>query len=283
MEAREKTKAMIEVAQLYCGYRDEVVLKDVSFSVAAEEICVIVGRSGCGKSTLLRNMIGLEDPLQGDVIYEGKSFLRAGSKERTAILRTIGVLYQGGALWSTMTIGENVALPLHEYTVLSRKEIDEIVNLNLAFVGLGERVDHFPAQLSGGMRKRAALARAIALNPKIVFFDEPSAGLDPVTARSLDELILSLRESMGTTIVVVSHELESIFTIADNIIMLDPDEKTVIASGCPRELLESADLRVKAFFSAGKHFSPKVGLAGERFVRSDPTVTTQPEKRPGNT
>lgn len=238
----------IEVGDLACGYGDIVVLENVSFSVARGEVFFIIGGSGCGKSTLLRHLVGLNTPKAGTVKFLGQPFSHADIASRRALLKTFGMLFQGGALWTSLSLRQNVALPLEEYTALSRREIDEIATFKLAQVGLGGFEDYFPSEISGGMRKRAGLARALALDPSIVFFDEPSAGLDPVTSRKLDELILHIRETFGTTIVVVSHELASIFGIADRVIMLDRDARGIIAEGRPRELaVNTRDPRVSEF------------------------------------
>jgi phospholipid/cholesterol/gamma-HCH transport system ATP-binding protein len=240
--------AAVEVEHLKAGYVNEIVLNDVTFSVAHGEIFFIIGGSGCGKSTLLRHMVGLHPLMAGTVRFFGHSFTQADLGSRRAMLKTFGMLFQGGALWSSLSLRENVALPLEEYTTLSRREINDITALKLAQVGLVGFEDYYPAEISGGMRKRAGLARALALDPAIVFFDEPSAGLDPVTSRKLDELILHIRETFGTTIVVVSHELASIYDIADRVIMLDRAEKGIIAEGRPRDLAaNSSDLRVTEF------------------------------------
>ena len=238
----------IEVDKLKAGYDDDVVLQEVTFSVRPGEIFFIIGGSGCGKSTLLRHLVGLHHPMAGTVKFFGQPFTLAGVTDRRAMLKTFGMLFQGGALWSSLTLRENVALPLEEYTPLSTREINEIATLKLAQVGLGGFEDYFPAEISGGMKKRAGLARALALDPEIVFFDEPSAGLDPVTSRKLDELVLQIRDTFGTTIVVVSHELASIYSIADRVIMLDRAEKGIIAEGRPRDLAtNSRDPRVSEF------------------------------------
>jgi phospholipid/cholesterol/gamma-HCH transport system ATP-binding protein len=242
----------IEVEHLQAGYDGDVVLQDVSFTVARGEIFFIIGGSGCGKSTLLRHLVGLHPLMKGTVKFFGRPFTLADAASRRAMLKTFGMLFQGGALWSSLTLRQNVALPLEEYTPLSRREINEIATLKLAQVGLAGYEDYFPAEISGGMKKRAGLARALALDPDIVFFDEPSAGLDPVTSRKLDELVLQIRDTFGTTIVVVSHELASIFAIADRVIMLDRGEKGIIAEGHPRELaLRSEDPRVTEFLRRG--------------------------------
>ncbi len=239
---------VIEVEKLECGYEGKVVLKEVSFRVARGEVFFVIGGSGCGKSTLLRHMVGLNTPTGGEVRFFGAPFSAADSAARRATLKSFGMLFQGGALWTSLTLRENVALPLAEYTTLTRREIEEVATLKLAQVGLGGFEDYYPSEISGGMKKRAGLARALALDPAIVFFDEPSAGLDPVTSRKLDELILQIRETFRTTIVVVSHELASIFGIADRVIMLDRGEKGVIAEGRPRDLAaNSRDPRVAEF------------------------------------
>jgi phospholipid/cholesterol/gamma-HCH transport system ATP-binding protein len=243
----------IEVAGLECGYDGRVVLKDVTFTVARGEIFFVIGGSGCGKSTLLRHLVGLRAPARGTVRFLGRSFTDANAAERREMLKTFGLLYQGGALWTSLTLRENVALPLEEYTRLTRREIEEIATLKLAQVGLRGFEDYYPAEISGGMRKRAGLARALALDPEIVFFDEPSAGLDPITSRKLDELVRQIRDTFGTTCVVVSHELASIFELADRAIMLDAAQQGIIAEGPPRELLAgSADPRVREFLSRGE-------------------------------
>ena len=238
----------IEVAGLEGGYEGRIVLQDVNFSVNPGEIFFVIGGSGCGKSTLLRHMIGLHQPTAGSVRYFGEDFGAADAARKRELLKGFGVLYQSGALWSSLTVRDNVALPLVEHTDLNRREREEIVALKLAQVGLTGYEDHFPSEISGGMKKRAGLARALALDPAIVFFDEPSAGLDPVTSRKLDELILQIRATFGTTIVVVSHELASIFGIADRVIMLDRGEKGIIAEGVPKDLaLNNRDPRVQEF------------------------------------
>ena len=238
----------IEVTGLHCGYEGRTVLKDINFTVKRGEVFFIIGGSGCGKSTLLRNLVGLYAPLAGNVKFFGRSFSDADLTARRELLKTFGVLYQGGALWSSLTLRQNVALPLEEHTALSEREIAELTSLKLAQVGLTGFEDYYPSEISGGMRKRAGLARALALDPAIVFLDEPSAGLDPITSRKLDDLVLQLRESFGTTLVVVSHELASIFGIADRVIMLDRDAQGVIAEGPPGTLAErSRDPRVAEF------------------------------------
>jgi phospholipid/cholesterol/gamma-HCH transport system ATP-binding protein len=242
----------IEVRGLTMAYGDYVVMRDVDFEVKRGDVFVIMGGSGCGKSSLLRHMIGLHEPAKGEVLYWGTSFTRAEPDEREQMLRRMGVLYQQGALWSSMTLVENVALPLGEYTDLSPGEIREVACLKLALVGLRGFEDYYPSQISGGMRKRAGLARAMALDPEILFFDEPSAGLDPISSKLLDDLILALRDSLGATVVVVTHELASIFAIGDDAIFLDADSKTPTARGNPRWLAEhSPDPKVRRFLTRG--------------------------------
>jgi phospholipid/cholesterol/gamma-HCH transport system ATP-binding protein len=242
----------IEVNQLSCGYDGRVVLKDVSFKVQPGEIFFVIGGSGCGKSTLLRNLIGIHTPLSGTVNFFGESFFSGNARRRKEFLKTFGVLYQGGALWTSLTLRQNVELPLEEYTTLSRREREELATLKLAQVGLAGSEDYYPAEISGGMKKRAGLARALALDPSILFLDEPSAGLDPITSRKLDDLVCEIRERLGTTMLVVSHELASIFSIADRVIMLDKEAQGIIAEGPPRELAANADdVRVREFLHRG--------------------------------
>jgi phospholipid/cholesterol/gamma-HCH transport system ATP-binding protein len=239
----------IAAEALDCGYEGKLVLRDITFSVAPGEIFFVIGGSGCGKSTLLRHLVGLHEPRRGRVSFHGQPFAATDAAGRRELLRTFGVLFQGGALWSSLTLRENVALPLEEYTPLSRRERGELAALKLAQVGLQGFEDYYPAEISGGMRKRAGLARALALDPAVVFFDEPSAGLDPVTSRSLDDLIRHVRDTFGTTIVVVSHELASIFALADRAVMLAREEQGIIAAGPPAALVDSPDPRVRAFLT----------------------------------
>lgn len=249
---REMETAAIKIENLTMAYGDNVIQRDLTFEVPEGKVTVIMGGSGCGKSTLLRHMLGLVEPKKGRVLYWGEDFWGADEARRLSIMRRIGVLYQSGALWSSMTLAENVALPLKEFTRLTEREIQELVSLKLALVGLAGFEDFYPAELSGGMRKRAALARAIALDPEILFFDEPSAGLDPVSARRLDELILELKESLGATIVVVTHELASIFAVGDHSVFLDSVEKTITAMGPPKDLLaHPPNERVREFLTRG--------------------------------
>ncbi len=240
----------LEVEGLEARYDERVVLENVSFAVKRGEVFFVIGGSGCGKSTLLRHLVGLVPPARGTVRFFGRDFTAASPAERQALQRTFGVLYQSGALWSSMTVRENVLLPLELHTRLRRREREEVAALKLAQVGLGGFGDYYPAELSGGMRKRAGLARALALDPPIVFFDEPSAGLDPVTSLQLDDLIVRLRDTLGTTLVVVSHELASIFAIADRVVMLDRGARGVVAEGDPRALRDhSEDPRVREFLN----------------------------------
>jgi phospholipid/cholesterol/gamma-HCH transport system ATP-binding protein len=243
----------IEVRDLDMVYGTRVIQRNLNFTVQRGDIFVIMGGSGCGKSTLLRHMIGLVAPARGDVFYDGESFWGAEQDERERRLRRLGVLYQSGALWSSMTLAENVSLPLEEYTELSRAEIREVVSLKLALVGLAGFEDFYPSEISGGMRKRAGLARAMALDPDILFFDEPSAGLDPISSRLLDDLIRELRDSLGSTVVMVTHELPSIFAIANNSVFLDAETKTMIAAGHPQALLRDCpDPKVHRFLTRGE-------------------------------
>ena len=243
----------IQVRDLTMAYGDNVIQRDLTFSVERGSVFVIMGGSGCGKSTLLRHLVGLQAPVRGSVAYDGASFWEASDDDRARQMRKMGILYQSGALWSSMTLAENIALPLETYTRLAPAEIADITALKLALVGLAGYGDYYPAEISGGMRKRAGLARAMALDPDILFFDEPSAGLDPVSARRLDDLILELRDSLGATVVVVTHELASIFAIADSSIFLDPETKTLIAQGAPADLLARCDdPKVQAFLRRGE-------------------------------
>ncbi len=246
------TEAKIEVRGLDMGYGSFILMRDLNFTVNRGDIFIIMGGSGCGKSTLLKILFGLKEPMRGQVIYGDMSLWEADPSEREHFMRRFGILYQQGALWSSLTLAENVALPLQLYTKLSPVEMREIVSLKMALVGLAGFEGFYPSEISGGMRKRAGLARAMALDPDILFFDEPSAGLDPVSAKLLDDLILELRESLGTTIVVVTHELASIFAIANNSVYLDVETRTMTASGDPKKLLaESKDPTVRKFLTRG--------------------------------
>ena len=250
---QEQRQAAIEVRAMTMGYGAFVVLEDVSFTVERGAIFVVMGGSGCGKSTLLRHMIGLAEPIAGEVLFSGTSYTRADAAGREAAARQFGVLFQSSALWSSMTLAENVGLPLEQFTPLAQPEIAEAATLKLALVGLRGFEDYFPSEISGGMQKRAGLARAMALDPEVLFFDEPSAGLDPISSRLLDELILSLRDSLGATVVIVSHELPSILSIADDCVFLDTEVRTMSARGKPRELLASPpNQNVLRFLTRGR-------------------------------
>ena len=254
----------IRVVDLTMAYGDFVIQHDLTFDVTRGEVFIIMGGSGCGKSTLLRHMIGLSAPARGDVLYDGQSFWAAEPADRDKMMRRFGVLYQSGALWSSMTLAENVGLPLGEFTDLSPSQIRELASLKLSLVGLGGFEDFYPSEISGGMQKRAGLARAMALDPDILFLDEPSAGLDPVSSRLLDDLILQLRDSLKCTVVVVTHELASIFTIADDSVYLDAETRTMLVQGNPRTLLaESKNPKIHAFLTRGGQESERAP-AGNR-------------------
>jgi phospholipid/cholesterol/gamma-HCH transport system ATP-binding protein len=243
----------IEIRDLTMAFGSFIVMRDIQATIKQAEIFVIMGGSGCGKSTLLRHMIGLKTPAKGDILYDGESFWQASDEARQAKLRTFGVLYQGGALWSSLTLLENVGLPLGEYTDLSQTEIEDVARFKLSLVGLKGFEEFYPAEISGGMCKRAGLARAMALDPDVLFFDEPSAGLDPISSRNLDELMLQLRDSLGATFVIVTHELQSIFAVADNSVFLDTNTRTMRAQGNPREMLKSStDPYVREFLTRGQ-------------------------------
>ncbi|MEJ2033339.1 MAG: ATP-binding cassette domain-containing protein [Deltaproteobacteria bacterium] len=250
---RPAAEPVIEVQDLDMGYGSFVLMRNLNFTVYKGDVFIIMGGSGCGKSTLLKIMVGLKEPMRGWVRYQETSFWEIRPEEREKLMQHFGILYQSGALWSSMTLAENIALPLEQYTNLPADRIRDLIALKLSLVGLAGFEDYYPSEISGGMRKRAALARAMALDPDILFFDEPSAGLDPVSARQLDNLILELRESLRTTIVVVTHELASIFAIGNNSVFLDPETRTMLASGNPRKLLaESKDPKVINFLTRGE-------------------------------
>ena len=252
MSTHPGTDAKIEIRNLTIAYGSYVVLRDVNVRVKRGEVFIVMGVSGGGKTTLLKSMIGLKAPAAGEILYDGKGYWSADEADQQQMLRRMGVLFQGGALWSSMTLGDNVALPLEEFSDLKPAEIREIVHLKLSLVGLAGYEDLYPSELSGGMRQRAGLARALALDPEILFFDEPSTSLDPVSARRLDDLILELRDSLGATIVVVTHDLASIFAIADHAIFVDSSSRSVRAEGNPNELLKvSNDPNLREFLTRG--------------------------------
>ena len=247
----------IRVARLEMRYGERLIQRDLDFVVRRGDVFVIMGGSGCGKSTLLRHLIGLQEPAAGEVFYDGVSYQRAAPAERAAMRRRWGITYQSGGLFSAMTLGENVALPLQLHAGLDPDAVRELVSYKLALVGLAGFEEYYPSQISGGMQKRAGLARAIALDPEILFFDEPSAGLDPVSSRLLDELILQMREALGITIVIVTHELASIFAIATNSVYLDAETRTMLDTGDPLELLRSSPHpAVRRFLSRGAGEAP---------------------------
>jgi phospholipid/cholesterol/gamma-HCH transport system ATP-binding protein len=243
----------ITIKDLTMAYGDFVVMRDLNFTINRGDVFIIMGGSGCGKSTLMRHMVGLKSPAKGQIFYEEVSFWEAEPVERDRLMRGVGILYQSGALWSSLTLAENVALPLEQYTDLSASHINDIVSIKLALVGLAGFEAFYPSEISGGMRKRAGLARAMALDPEILFFDEPSAGLDPITAHLLDQLILQLRESLGATVVVVTHELASIFAIGNNSVFLDAETRTMGAVGDPKKLRDaSPDPKIRNFLLRGE-------------------------------
>lgn len=263
----------VSVRGLQVGYGSFVLMRNVEFDVRAGDVFFIMGGSGCGKSTLLRVLMGLKSPQAGQVLYGGTDFWGGGEDVRRKIMRHAGVLFQGGALWSSMTLAENVGLPLQQYTDLDDEEIREQASLKLALAGLAGFEDYYPSEISGGMRKRAGLARALALDPQILFLDEPSAGLDPVSSHLLDELILELRDTLGTTFVIVSHELASIFAIASNSIFLDAQTRSVTARGNPNELVRDphTEKRALLFLTRGGE------RRGEDSARDDAGAAT-PDK-----
>ena len=253
MQAATTADAHIEVQNLTMAYGSFIVQQNLTFTIRRGDIFIIMGDSGCGKSTLLRHMVGLKQPAKGEIRYAGENFWAATPARRKDFMRNFGISYQSGALWSSMTLAENIGLPLQEYTELSPAEIREVATLKLSLVGLAGFEDYYPSEISGGMRKRAALARAIALDPDILYFDEPSAGLDPISSRLLDDLIMQLRDSLGATVVVVTHELASIFTIGNNSVFLDAEKKTMTATGDPNKLREeSTDPKIHRFLNRGE-------------------------------
>lgn len=239
----------IEAIQLRAAYGPVTILENISFQVSPQEVFVILGGSGCGKSTLLKNLIGLVPAADGQILIGGDDLTSAAGMERLRILRKFGVMFQSGALFGSMTLAGNITLPLEEFTDLPADAREQIALMKLSLVGLAEAAAMLPSEVSGGMQKRAAIARAMAMDPGLIFLDEPSAGLDPVTSAELDALILRLRDNVGATFVIVTHELASIYAIADRCIMLDKSKKGIIATGAPAELRDhSTDPRVSAFF-----------------------------------
>ena len=242
----------IVASDLTLAYGDFLIQQNLNFTVNRGDVFIIMGGSGCGKSTLLKSMIGLKTPKTGDISFDGAPFWSSSPEQQESVKRSFGVLFQSGALWSSMTLAENIGLALKQYTDLSAADIRDVASYKLALVGLAGFEDYYPNEISGGMKKRAGLARAMALDPDILFFDEPSAGLDPISAKLLDDLILELRESLGTTVVIVTHELASIFSIGNNSVFLDPETKTQLATGDPKELRDHCpDFRVRNFLLRG--------------------------------
>lgn len=261
MKEKKLGHPAIEVRDLVAGYERKIILDHISFTIPQGQIVTVLGGSGCGKSTLLKHIIGLRRPKSGDILIQGRSIVHADEEERRSIMQTFGVAYQGGALFRSMTLEENIALPLAEYTPMKPEEIAQKVQEKLALVNLKGCGKMMPSDLSGGMIKRAAFARAMAMDPDILFFDEPSAGLDPLSSASLDQLILDIREKTGATILVVTHELDSIFTIADRAIMLSARTKSIIADGRPQDLRDRCDDSfVRTFLNRGK--DPRANLQG---------------------
>ncbi len=261
--AQSTDDTLIAVRDLTLSFGPKIIQQNVSFDVRRGSIFAVMGGSGCGKSTLLKSMIGLLRPATGQILVSGEDYWAQNERRRTDINHRFGVLFQSGALWSSMTVGENVALPMEMFTDLKPPVVRRLVELKLGLVGMEHAIDLFPSEISGGMRKRAGLARAMALDPDILFFDEPSAGLDPITSARLDDLILTLRDGLGATIVIVSHELQSLFTIADDGIFLDATTHTAIAHGAPRTLRDSSDIPdVRAFMNRVSSLSPPAKTKG---------------------
>ena len=243
---------IVQVRELTTGHGQQVVQSGLNFEIAPREVFVIVGASGSGKSTLLRHLIGLQRPLAGQVLVQGQDLYEGDESELAARRRRFGVMFQAGALWSAMSLGENIMLPMRLFTPWSRAACAQRARLKLALVGLDGSFDRMPAELSGGMRKRAALARALALDPALLFLDEPGSGLDPVNAARLDELILQLRDHLGTTVVMVTHEIDSVFAVADRVLFLDEVERTMTALDAPQVLLDHGPPRVQEFLHRGR-------------------------------
>ena len=247
-----ESDAQIVVEDLTLAYGDFLIQANLNFTITRGDVFIIMGGSGCGKSTLLKSMIGLKSPDTGDILYNGVPFWSSEHEQRETMKRSFGTTFQAGALWSSMTLAENIGLALRQYTDLNDAAIREVAAYKLMLVGLAGFEDYYPNEISGGMMKRAGLARAMALDPEILFFDEPSAGLDPISAKLLDDLILELRDSLGTTVVIVTHELASIFAIGNNSVFLDPVTKTQLATGDPKELRDSHEnLVVRNFLQRG--------------------------------
>ncbi|MGH0033583.1 MAG: ABC transporter ATP-binding protein [Myxococcota bacterium] len=262
--AGDEREVHIGTRGLTMAYGDFVIMREVEFDIRRGDVFIIMGGSGCGKSTLMKHLIGLKRPAEGDVLFHGESMWGASDDARERMTRRFGVSYQGGALWSSLTLAENIGLPLGEFTDYTPAEIRELASLKLALVGLAGFEDFHPSEISGGMQKRAGLARAMALDPEILFLDEPSAGLDPVSSRRLDELILELRDSLGTTVVAVTHELPSIYTIADDAIFLDVETRTMVAHGDPRRLrIDCENENVRRFLNRGELEPPLEPAPGE--------------------
>jgi len=245
-------ESLVRVQQLTMAFGANVIQRDLNFEVRPGEVLVIMGGSGCGKSTLLRHLIGLQVPAHGQVFYGQHDLYDCDDATLAQLRQRFGVMFQSGALWSSMTVGENVMLPMQLFTEFDDDECEQQARFKLALVGLGDSFDAEPSALSGGMRKRAAIARAMALDPTLLYLDEPSAGLDPLTSARLDDLILQLRHHLGTTVVMVSHELDSIFAIADRALFLDAQEKTMTALDAPRTLLEQGPTSVQDFLRRGR-------------------------------
>jgi len=243
-------RPIIQVMDLSARYREETILEHVTFDVREGEIFGILGGSGSGKTTLLKHIVGLLHPHSGQVVIDGDEVHGDDRSAFAAVLKKIGILYQGGALFGSMTLAQNIALPIEEHTELGAEVISVAVRMKLALVHLTGYEDHLPSEISGGMKKRAALARAMALNPKFLFFDEPSAGLDPVTSAGIDRLILHINRTLGTTMVIVTHELQSIFALTRRVILLDKDKKGVLVEGDPKDLRDHSPIpEVRRFFN----------------------------------